>query len=134
MIPIDFKQEESSKTGTGVFLKKTYNEDGKEVKKNVEAKIYYADDEFYYVDTTNFKSGDCIYKNNSTQQLEISKVGTLIGVYNINKGYADFTSITILYSNEEYSIVKSNTKYGLSEYDYIALDATMVEADDFIYE
>lgn len=134
LIPIDFKQEESSKTGTGVFLKKTYNEDGKEVKKNVEAKIYYADDEFYYVDTTNFKSGDCIYKNNSTQQLEISKVGTLIGVYNINKGYADFTSITILYSNEEYSIVKSNTKYGLSEYDYIALDATMVEADDFIYE
>lgn len=134
LIPIDFKQEESSKTGTGVFLKKTYNEDGKEVKINVEAKIYYADDEFYYVDTTNFKSGDCIYKNNSTQQLEISKVGTLIGVYNINKGYADFTSITILYSNEEYSIVKSNTKYGLSEYDYIALDATMVEADDFIYE
>ncbi len=134
LIPVDFKQEESSKSGTGVFLKKTYNDDGKEIKKNVEAKIYYADDEFYYVDTANFKSGDCIYKNESSQQLEINKMGTLIGVYNINKGYADFTSITILYSNEEYSIVKSNTQYGLSEYDYIALDASMVEADDFIYE
>lgn len=134
LIPIDFKQEGTGKSGTGVFLKKSYDEEGKEITKNVEAKIYYADEEFYYVDTSNFQSGDYIYKSESSQKLEINKVGTLIGVYNINKGYADFTSITILYSNEEYSIVKSNTQYGLSEYDYIALDASMVEADDFIYE
>ena len=61
-------------------------------------------------------------------------MGSLIGVYNINKGYADFTAITILSSNEEYAIVKSNTTYGLSEYDYIVLDASTVNADDFVYE
>ncbi len=134
LIPIGFRQESMSKGTTGTFLKRTLDEEGKEIEKTVEAKIYYADDEFYYVDTDNFKPGDYICKSESTQQLEINKVGTLIGVYNINKGYADFTSITILYSNEEYSIVKSNTKYGLAEYDYIALDAESVEADDFIYE
>lgn len=134
LVPIEFRQEGSSSSGNAVFLKKGLDEEGKEVKKRVEAKVYYADDEFYYVDTANFTQGDCIYQNDSVKQYEINKIGTLIGVYNINKGYADFTSITILYSNEEYSIVKSNTTYGLAEYDYIALDAETVEADDFIYE
>ena len=134
LIPIEFRQESMSKGTTGTFLRKGLNEEGEMVEKNVEAKIYYADDEFYYVDTDNFKPGDYICKTDSSQQIEVDKVGTLIGVYNINKGYADFTSITILYSNEEYSIVKSNTTYGLSEYDYIVLDAETVDADDFIYE
>lgn len=134
LIPVEFRQESMKKGTTGTFLRESYNEEGKLVTQNVEAKIYYADDEFYYVDTDNFKPGDYICKTDSSQKLEINKVGTLIGVYNINKGYADFTSITILYSNEEYSIVKSNTTYGLSEYDYIVLDADTVSADDFIYE
>lgn len=134
LIPVEFRQESMSKGTTGTFLRKGLNEEGEVVEKNVEAKIYYADDEFYYVDTDNFKPGDYICKTDSAQQIEIDKVGTLIGVYNINKGYADFTSITILYSNEEYSIVKSNTTYGLSEYDYIVLDAETVDADDFVYE
>lgn len=134
LIPIEFRQQSMHKGTTGIFLRESYDEEGKMVTKNVEAKIYYADDEFYYVDTDNFKPGDYICKTDSSQKLEINKVGTLIGVYNINKGYADFTSITILYSNEEYSIVKSNTTYGLSEYDYIVLDADTVSADDFIYE
>ncbi|MBE5881120.1 MAG: hypothetical protein E7289_02230 [Lachnospiraceae bacterium] len=134
LIPIAYRQDAMSGGTTGKFLRESYNEEGELVTKNVEAKIYFADDEYYYVDTSNFKIGDHICKTDSAEKMQISKVGTLIGVYNINKGYADFTSITILYSNEEYSIVKSNTKYGLSEYDYIVLDASTVNADDFIYE
>ena len=57
----------------------------------------------------------------------ISKTDTLIGVYNINKGYADFRQISILYQNDEYSIVKSNTTYGLNVFDYIVLDASTVD-------
>ena len=57
-----------------------------------------------------------------------------MGVYNINKGYADFRQIVILYQNEEYAIVKSNTAYGLNVYDYIVLDSATVHDDDFIYE
>lgn len=134
LIPVEYRQDNGAGGTTGTFLREAYNEEGELVTKKVEAKIYYADEEHYYVDTSNFSIGDHICMLDSSQKLQISKVGTLIGVYNINKGYADFTSITIMYSNEEYSVVKSNTTYGLSEYDYIVLDADTVNVDDFIYE
>jgi hypothetical protein len=51
----------------------------------------------------------------------------------MNKGYADFKQITIIAQNEEYAIVSSNTKYGLTVYDRIVLDADSVDTDDFIY-
>ena len=63
----------------------------------------------------------------------LSKRGSLIGVYNINKGYADFKQVDILYNNDEYSIVQSNTAYGLNVYDYIVLDATAVNEDELIH-
>ena len=63
----------------------------------------------------------------------VGKQGTLIGVYNINKGYADFKRIEILYQNDEYAIVKPNAAYGLRAYDYVALDAKIVTDKDFVY-
>lgn len=76
-------------------------------------------------------AGDLLFGSDQTTFV-VKERGTLIGVYNINKGYADFKQITILYQNEEYAIVKSNTTYGLRVYDYIALDATTVDDDQFI--
>ena len=61
------------------------------------------------------------------------QIAKLIDDY-INKGYADFKQIIILYQNDEYSIVKSNTNYGLNVYDYIVLDASTVNDNEFIYE
>ena len=78
--------------------------------------------------------GDDIIKPESSEKYTLSKRGSLKGVYNINKGYADFKQINILYQNEEYSIVKSNTQYGLNVYDYIVLDATTVMDDELVYE
>ena len=37
-----------------------------------------------------------------------------------------------LYQNEEYSIIKPNTDYGLIEYDYIVLEADSVDDDEFL--
>lgn len=70
----------------------------------------------------------------SAEIFTVSKKATLIGVYNMNKGYADFRQIEILYQNDEYAIVKSNTKYGLNVYDLIVLEASSVNADQFTYE
>ena len=50
------------------------------------------------------------------------------------KLFGCFKQINILYQNEEYSIVESNTQYGLNVYDYIVLDASTVNEDDIIYE
>ena len=116
------------------FMRETQDESGAVVTEKLTIPIYSESDTDYYVDTYSLRVGDNICKPDSADKYPISKVGTLIGVYNINKGFADFKEITILYSNDEYSIVKSNTNYGLLEYDYIVLDAESINEDDFINE
>ena len=86
----------------------------------------------YYLDSSVLNAGDILYKLDGKETYTVSKRATLIGVYNMNKGYADFKQINVLYQNEEYAIVKSNTKYGLNVYDYIVLNADTVKDDQFI--
>ena len=99
----------------------------------VETAIHGETETEYYLDDISLRIGEYILKPESTEKYALSKRGSLTGVYNINKGYADFKQIDVLYDNDEYSIVKSNTQYGLSAYDYIVLDAQAVEDDEFIY-
>lgn len=115
-------------------MRETYTEDGTATTEFVETTIYNATETEYYLDDSQLRSGDYIIKPDSAQKEAVSRKGTLVGVYNINKGYADFKQIDILYDNEEYAIVKSNTQYGLSVYDYIALDASSVEDNEIINE
>lgn len=122
------------KHGNAGVLRQSYNEDGSSVPEFVEVSIYNEENGEYYIDDSVLRVGDVLSKENSTETFTVSKVGTLIGVYNINKGYADFKQIQILNENEEYSIIKSNTNYGLVAYDYIVLDADSVDNDELIYD
>ena len=133
LIPKEYatKGGNSSKDG---FMRETYDEEGNISTEFIDASIYSESDTDYYVDTSVLRPGDYICMPDSAEKYPVSKVGTLMGVYNINKGFADFKEITVLYSNEEYSIVKSNTRYGLTEYDYIVLDADSINENDFIYD
>lgn len=117
-------------------MRQTFTEDNEMTTEFVQTPIYNVDQEagIYYVDESVLKVGDVLYKQDSTETCTVSKQASLIGVYNINKGYADFKQIKVLYDNEEYSIVESNTSYGLRAYDYIALDASTVVADQFVTE
>ncbi len=124
------KGGDSDKEG---FMRQTYLEDGSISTEFVPTDIYYASGTDYYVDTSVFQIGDYIIMPQSDEKYPVSKKGTLTGVYNMNKGYADFTQIKILYQNKEYSIVKSNTEYGLSVYDHIVLDGKSVNDNDFIF-
>ncbi len=132
IVPKDYVTQGGNRGGYGV-LKETYTEDGTATTEFVETTIYNETETEYYLDDMVLRIGDYIIKPESTEKYAISKRGSLKGVYNINKGYADFKQINILYQNEEYSIVKSNTQYGLNVYDYIVLDASTVEDDEFIY-
>ncbi len=120
-------------------LKREYTEDGSNVR-FVEILIAKEDDEAYYVDTSSLNYGDVLIKPGSSiadqsagNSFVVGKQANLIGVYNINKGYADFKRIEILYQNDEYSIVRPNAAYGLRAYDYVALDAKIVTDKDFVY-
>lgn len=133
LVPSDYVTKGGNNGADGV-LREIYTEDGEASTEFVETPIYNEKDGEYYLDDTMLRIGDYIIKPNSSEKYPISKRGKLIGVYNINKGYADFKQIDILYNNEEYSVVQSGTAYGLSVYDYIALDASSVEEDDIINE
>lgn len=132
IVPKEYVTQGGNSSNYGV-LKETYAEDGTATTEFIETTIYNETETEYYLDDMVLRIGDYIIKPDSTDKYAISKRGSLTGVYNINKGYADFKQINILYQNDEYSIVKSNTQYGLSVYDYIVLDASTVEDDEFIY-
>ena len=133
LIPTDFV-EKGGKSGNMGVLRETYNEDGSVIPEFIEVSIYNEEEDEYYIDDSVLRAGDNLLKTDSNEKFTVSKSGTLVGVYNINKGYADFKQIQILNQNEEYSIIQSNTNYGLIAYDHIVLDAESVDEDEFIYE
>ena len=131
-IPVDYATQGGDSNRLG-FLLEIYDEDGKSSTQFVEPTIYYSTDEDYYVETHEFEVGSYIVKTDSTDRYPIGKTAKLTGVYNINKGYAVFKQINILYQNEEYDIVEEGTTYGISVYDHIVLDGKSVKEDDIIY-
>lgn len=133
LVPEEYVTQGGNSDSYGV-LRETYLEDGTASTEFVETTVYNVEDGEYYLDDSSLRIGDRLIKPDSAEDYTISKQGSLIGVYNINKGYADFKQIVILYQNDEYAIVQSNTTYGLNVYDYIVLDAATVNEDDFIYE
>lgn len=99
----------------------------------VPTEIYYKDDTYGYVDAKLFSLGTPIQLPDSTDSYQLTKMGKLTGVYNVNMGYAVFKRIEILYENEEYCIIKKDTSKGLSVYDHIALDGTTAVEQKIIY-
>ena len=125
---------EGGNSGNPGFIRECYLEDGSKSTEFVEASVYSLVDGEYYVDESVFNVGDALIMPETGDIYNVSKQASLIGVYNINKGYADFKQITILAENDEYAIVRSNTEYGLSVYDHIVLKGDAVNDNDFIYE
>lgn len=96
--------------------------------------IYYEKNDKYYIDSELISAGTVIRKPDSI--LSTYTIGTdtdsLIGVYNINKGYAVFKQINIMYENDEYAIVEPKTAYGIALYDHIALDGSKLQESQLI--
>lgn len=133
IVPREYLTKGGNSGKDGVLLE-TYDEEGNVATEFVPTTIYDATETEYYLDDTVLRADNYIVKPESTEKYKISKTGSLKGVYNINKGYADFKQIEVLSDNEEYSIVRSNTVYGLNVYDHIVLDASLVNDNQFIYE
>ena len=135
LIPIDYMTQGGDSSESG-FNKEVYTENGSSVV-FVPTTIYYSDDEFFYVDMNEeegFKAGDYVVKPSSSERYQIGRTASLKGVYNINKGYTIFKQIDILDSNNEFYTIRRNMTYGLSVYDHIVLDASMVEEGQLLYQ
>lgn len=112
----------------------TYMENGTKTVQKHEVSPASLKEEQYYLDDVNLSIGTRLAKLDSSEVYTVSQKGSLTGVYNINKGYADFKQITVKEQNASYAIVASNTQYGLNVYDYIVLNASAVSENDFVYD
>ncbi|MBQ8663333.1 MAG: hypothetical protein IJ471_05705 [Eubacterium sp.] len=92
----------------------------------ISTELYYETEDAYYIDEEDLTLGDVIQMPDSAEQYTITRTANLQGVYNINKGFAVFKQIDVIASNEEYSILKTGTSYGLSLYDHIALNGNEI--------
>lgn len=139
LIPQQFLVEQGEEKG---FMKEVYDENGQASVEFVNATLYYADEEYYYVDPkeSDFTTGKdklpigtYLVEPDTQERFQIGMGKTLQGVYNINKGYTQFRQINILYQNEEYTLVEEGTSYGLTIYDHIVLNGEAVDEEEIIY-
>lgn len=100
--------------------------------------IYKEDDSFCYIEAGEgeraLKPGDTLVDASGSGAYQLAKTAAVEGVYNINKGYAVFRQIERLDQNSEYILVKAGTRYGISVYDHIVLNAATVTEGKLIYE
>ena len=136
VVPRDYVTT-GAKSSQGV-LRQIMDSDGEKSTEFISVTPYTkdGDDENYYLDRQTLRDKDVLIKPDSSDTLTLSSsmTDTLTGVYNINKGYADFRQVTKIAENDDYAIVKANSAYGLREYDFIVLNASATSPNEFLYE
>lgn len=132
-VPMEYFQKGDNSTKEGIIIRKT-DKNGKTTDSFVTPNIYFSTEYCYYVDGEDVSDGDVILKPNSSETYTIHETAKLEGIYCINKGYAVFRQIDVIYQNAEYSIIRSGTDYGISLYDHIALDGSTITENALINE
>lgn len=107
-------------TMTTEFVSVTFYTDPEEQLADGETRSY------YYVDLSQLEAGDVLVAQDSQTKFTVRDTVSLKGVYRLNVGYAVFCPINVLDQNDEFTIIASGTSYGVSQYDYIAADASAV--------
>jgi hypothetical protein len=115
------------------LIKETYSENGDVSYNFIPTEIYYEDTDYAYIDADMFPTDTWIHSSTDTNRCQLKDIAKLTGVYNVNQGYAVFKYIEILSQNEEYCIIKADTRYGLSAYDHIALNGKLAVEQEIIY-
>lgn len=127
VIPKDYFLLGNNAKDLGLMLRKTEDE-------FVSPEIYYATKNNYYILKEDLGDNPIIVIPNSMDTF--NPASTLVrrkGVYNVNKGFADFKIINILYSSDDYSIISDDGSYGITLYDHIALDGKNIKNGKIIY-
>ena len=130
-IPMEYFQKGNDSNADGIVIRKT-DKNGKHTDSFVTPNIYFATEYSYYVDGEELSDGDIVLKPNSDETYTIHETAKLEGSYCINKGYAVFRKIDVIYQNAEYAIIRNGTEYGVSLYDHIALESNSIEENVII--
>ena len=102
--------------------------------------IYMLDEQYCYLkietnpSDTDIQGGNILVKESGNASFVVGPRKALEGVYDINRGYAIFHPIHIIEKNEDYLIVESHSRNGVSVYDHIVLQGDMVTDGQIIYQ
>lgn len=133
-VPTDYFMKGGDSSKDGILVERT-DKNGKTLTEFIAPTIYYETEDYYYIDSEEVSANDRILKSDSSETYTVgTRTDVLKGVYNINKGYAVFKQIDLLYQNEEYAIVRTGTTYGIALYDHIALDGTKIQENELIQQ
>lgn len=127
-----YKVPKTCLTAGGDLLVEVYGEDGSITQRTVTPVTYSSEEEYCYLDGSEFRAGQNVILENSQERFQLAQMEQLPGVYNVNRGYAIFRKIQILEESEEYYIISSQES-GISVYDHIVLNGELVEEDDIIF-
>lgn len=129
VIPKDYFMQGNNSTSFGIMVR---GKDSLDEFRPLD--IYYADKDNYYIIKEDITDADYLVIPNSTDTYRIDKkMVTKKGVYNVNKGYADFRVINVEYSTDDYSIITEDGSFGITLYDHIALDGNSIINGKIIY-
>ncbi len=129
-VPKDYITQGGNSSSTGVLV-----DNGTDSAQFVSTNIYYLDSDtnMVYLSTDDLNKNASLKMADSTDTYTVSETATLKGVYNINKGYAEFKPVTILCESDGYYIVESDSVYGIVNYDRIALQGSSVKEDEIVF-
>lgn len=131
-VPKDYVTKGGDSNNNGLLIERVAKSGDKSIS-FIETSLFYETEEVYYIDSDEIQIGDIAIRPDSNERFTLQHKESLEGVYNINKGYAVFKRIEKLFENEEYTIIKTGTTYGLSLYDHIALNSSTINEDDIIH-
>ena len=89
--------------------------------------------EYYYILKEDVPEHALISLADSSETMLLKETVSLPGVYIVNRGYADFTCVDVLLENKDYTIVKSNVKNSIEQFDRIVLNGNTIENNAIIY-
>lgn len=133
MIPVEYFTKGGNSEQDGLMVESYDEATSQVVPVFTSCEIYFEDETYAYVDEETFSYGQYIQNVTSGERFQISMVGKLSGVYNVNKGYAVFRRIEPIQEGTNYVVVKKGTEKGLSLYDHIALNADLITDSSVIY-
>lgn len=130
IVPEDYLTQGGNSKSTGILI----SEDSDTTRFEA-VTVYYHDNEtgMVYLDPSVFDRETVLVKPDSSETYTLKDRERLPGVFNVNKGYAVFCQVDILCESDEYYIVSEGSEYGLSNYDHIALDGSMVHENDIVF-
>ncbi len=143
IIPKDFMV--TGADGTTGFNRQTVSAEGSTTTEFVPSEIYRIDEQYCYVTVPEDNSENGVKLNDfvirpetggtdTSNTYHVGPVKSLQGVYNINRGYCMFRQIIPIEQNNEYVIVEKNTDYGISVYDHIVMNASLVTDGQLVYQ